>query len=587
MQGMLGMADRDMYECKAVTASQYRRKNTEGTVDLKKRLDKGISDASPQTLTVFADRPPFAGNAVAALFCLASAFLVLYVCTKSSPLYPINDWVDANSFFTMGRGMLHGLVPYRDLFEQKGPLLYFLHALAALVSEADFLGVFMLEVASAAVFLFLAYRILLLYVDHLAAIPFIPVIAAIVYSHRALSHGDSAEEFCLPLIAFSLYHFLRYCRRDAVPDGTKGGGFGLAQGETDASDRRDAPHAHVPAFAFWNGLAAGCVLWIKYTMLGFWIGWMLFLFIDLLLRRQARRAFMEALRFLGGMAVASVPWLVYFAANGALDSLIDVYFVFNLTNYGQSYTLLERASRIFTTFRTSFQNAFFAAFFLGGVLFLFRSGAMLGKWRHKAGYAGMFLLLVLAVYGSGRTYSYYFLIFTPFLLPGIVACARYLGGTAKRPLRLDSAVLAGALALVACFGLVLMTGRHLEFRKTARSDLVQFVFAEHMKQRPDATLLNFGFLDGGFYLAAGVLPQERYFMKQNVRESDYPENMEAQKQVLRTNAVDYVVIRRGEKETGFFNAVTGFSEHYRLVMEMNQVFEGVNFNYQLYERLDD
>ena len=57
------------------------------------------------------------------LFAALAAFLTITVCSKSSFLYPLNDWVDVNCFFTVGRGMLHGLVPYRDLYEQKGDLL--------------------------------------------------------------------------------------------------------------------------------------------------------------------------------------------------------------------------------------------------------------------------------------------------------------------------------------------------------------------------------------------------------------------------------------------------------------------------------
>ena len=68
------------------------------------------------------------------LFALLAAFLTITVCSKSSFLYPFNDWVDVNCFFTVGRGILHGLTPYRDLYEQKGPLTYLLFALAAAVS---------------------------------------------------------------------------------------------------------------------------------------------------------------------------------------------------------------------------------------------------------------------------------------------------------------------------------------------------------------------------------------------------------------------------------------------------------------------
>lgn len=48
--------------------------------------------------------------------CLA-AFGVLTVCSKSSFLYPMNDWVDVHCFFAVGQGILHGLVlgPRRPL----------------------------------------------------------------------------------------------------------------------------------------------------------------------------------------------------------------------------------------------------------------------------------------------------------------------------------------------------------------------------------------------------------------------------------------------------------------------------------------
>ena len=77
----------------------------------------------------------------------------LLITTKSSPLYPINDWVDPHAFFTMGKGMMNGLVPYRDLFEQKGPLLYLIYGIGYLINNTNFLGVFILEVLFFTIFL--------------------------------------------------------------------------------------------------------------------------------------------------------------------------------------------------------------------------------------------------------------------------------------------------------------------------------------------------------------------------------------------------------------------------------------------------
>ena len=63
-------------------------------------------------------------------FCLVIAFAGLMICSRSSFLYPYNDWNDANSYFTMGKGMMNGLVIYRDLYDQKGPYLYLLYGIA-------------------------------------------------------------------------------------------------------------------------------------------------------------------------------------------------------------------------------------------------------------------------------------------------------------------------------------------------------------------------------------------------------------------------------------------------------------------------
>ena len=68
-------------------------------------------------------------NILIALYAFLIAFLTLMLASKNSFLYPFNDWVDANAFFTVGKSMFHGIVPYKDLFEQKGPLLYFIYGI--------------------------------------------------------------------------------------------------------------------------------------------------------------------------------------------------------------------------------------------------------------------------------------------------------------------------------------------------------------------------------------------------------------------------------------------------------------------------
>ena len=47
----------------------------------------------------------------------AAALSVMLFCTRSSFLFPMNNWDDANSYFTMGKSMMHGILIYRDIFD--------------------------------------------------------------------------------------------------------------------------------------------------------------------------------------------------------------------------------------------------------------------------------------------------------------------------------------------------------------------------------------------------------------------------------------------------------------------------------------
>ena len=238
---------------------------------------------------------------------LAAAILLLFM-SACSPLYPTNPWADANCYMTVGRGMRAGMVPYRDLMDHKGPLLYAIHMVASLAPGAGgFLGIYFAEILALWLFLIAASRTVALFCeDARLTLPLLIALAALMLSMDTFAYGDSSEEFCLPLMAWSLYDALR-CVRDG-----------------------EEPSA---ACLLRNGALAGCVLWIKYSILGLHFAWMAFFAIDCIVRKRGfLRAVRMCLAFLAGMALASLPWLIYFGANGALGDLFGIYFVGNLAD---------------------------------------------------------------------------------------------------------------------------------------------------------------------------------------------------------------------------------------------------------------
>ncbi len=472
-----------------------------------------------------------------------TAVVAIGICSKSSPIYPFNDWYDSNCFLTVGKSMLHGFVPYRDIFEQKGPVLYMLHALAALISDKSFVGVYFIEVLFAAFFLVICYKILSLYSKNPSYL-WMPVIAGIIYSADGLCHGDSAEEFCLPLIAYCLYFGLKAVKNNALPDNEE---------------------------SFFIGVTSAFVLWIKYTMLGFYIGWFVaFIFIAL-----SQKKIIPLLKMTGliaaGVAAASLPILIYFAVSGALDDLWTVYFYDNLFLYSQVEDQATGASRILNNLKGGESSLKHYNLFTYLLIFV----ALIDTFKRRFSEFVLFSLsaagLFVITYIGGRGYPYYSFIFSALAVMGLVELSVYeekLREKLKDKIYFKTLAKVVVPAVCAIYSFYNCDNTYLlEYEK---SDLPQYQFAEIINQKEDATLLNYGFLDGGFYTVADVLPSTKYFCKLNLPLDDI---MDAQNEIVANGLVDFVVT----------NGITIHQDNYEEVGNMTFYYEGFNINYHLYQ----
>jgi hypothetical protein len=499
-----------------------------------------------------------------------AALVTLAICSKSSFLYPFNDWVDANCFFTVGKGMMQGQVVYLDLFEQKGVLLYFLHGLAYLISHTTFIGVFFIEVVAGTTYLYYAAKTTALFVDEKWAYVIVPVLAALVYSSDYFAHGDSAEELCLPLLMVGFYQLMRFFK--------------------------DSETLTPRALAVCGALA-GCVLWIKYTMLGYWLGFMIAVFVALLLKKQIKRAFMACVWFLAGMLAATAPWMIYFAVNGALYDWFHVYFTLNITTYAHTTVFSDMLQTAWDQFyaNVSVDIVLTISILLGFLGFSGLRRMLPGIWS-KISILLLPALLVLGVYGGGRSYPYYFLaVMGMTVLPGIIVLARMASGAVGRFWRLAvrkkpmaSAWWRRALLALGCVAMLTASAwyasanyQYRDFMTVNKQELAQTQFAEIMNRKENPTLLNYGFLDGGFYTAADIVPTVKYFCKLNIT---LPEMMEVQNTAIQNKTVQFVVMRSDSKgQGGGKNVSKLLADNYELVTQVAQEFENRHFTYSLYQ----
>lgn len=226
---------------------------------------------------------------------------------------------------------------------------------------------------------------------------------------------------------------------------------------------------------------------------------------------------------------------------------------------------------------------------IGGIVsFFFRSKRMpslLGRFTF--GFCAAFL--ILGIYFRGVAYGYYFYTFVPFTVFGVISIldlftAAWNKITQKRPLRTRRAVFTACVCLITVGSIAAsyVFSENTYLIGTKKEDLAQYRFAEIINQTPNATMLNYGFLDGGFYFAADIMPTERYFCKFNLLHAVFPEGLNAQNECVRNKAVDYIVTI----EVDYLDALGCYDlieENYDLVEEFAQLYEMNVYNYRLYK----
>ena len=134
------------------------------------------------------------------LFCLCTAFAAASLLR----LYPGNarpPIQDSSAFLYIGKRMAEGKLPYRDLFDHKGPLLYLIQRIGIGLTPGSYTGVWLLELLGMA--LSAAYMLELAgLVTENRESTYLAVLAVLgACGWMVWQGGNFTEEFALPWIA--------------------------------------------------------------------------------------------------------------------------------------------------------------------------------------------------------------------------------------------------------------------------------------------------------------------------------------------------------------------------------------------------
>ena len=86
---------------------------------------------------------------------IAPAFLLIF-SRATSPVGYNEYGADSAFFITMGKAMLQGYIPYKEIFDLKGPFLWFLQIMGQMINP-DKVGMFVLQTIFFEIYLFLSF----------------------------------------------------------------------------------------------------------------------------------------------------------------------------------------------------------------------------------------------------------------------------------------------------------------------------------------------------------------------------------------------------------------------------------------------
>lgn len=495
-------------------------------------------------------------------YLIIAAFLLMMIATRSSFLYPCNNWNDANSYFSVGKALFNGKMPYRDVFDQKGMYLYFFYGLCYLLSHTTFIGVFLFEVILAVFDLLGICRILRLYVKEKTAIVLSPLVLAVIVSSFSFYWGGSAEEVCLPFLIWGLYFSLDYFQ-NKYPKETMSWKVILI-----------------------NGILAGMVANIKFTVLGFFFAWMMCIAFSFLAKKDFLGAVKGCFIFLGGMALPFLPWVIYFAWNHGLYEWYWGYVYINVFVYSdlneEGPGLFER---IYTLSKLLYwvirKNMIYFCFLIPGVIW-----NVLGrgkKWLERFNTLALCFFLFLGIYVGGSELPYYAFPLSVFAVFGFALLGRIfewgtlriLEGRRVEKQRIEKGKIAvyaaEIVSIVLGAGIIFTNSMNISYMSERKEDIFLYKFKEIVEEVEEPTLLNIGCLDAGLYTVCDIVPSCRWFQTQTLAIDDV---LKEQERYIREGQTDFVIARDDYPQAIF--------EKYDLVAEEPWYHEGQEFTYYLF-----
>ena len=290
-----------------------------------------------------------------------------------------------------GRNWAGGGNPYITVWDQKGPVIFFLNMLGYLLTGSRF-GVYILQTVSLAIALYFMYRLLCeaFSAKQSALLTFFSLFALL---NNYSDTGNCVEEWLLPLLVPSFWLLYKWTKRKDWPV---------------------TNFAHPYLCAFLYGAAFAFSLLTRLTNALGICGAVFFVFLLLVCKRQGKNLALNIVAFILGFLVLFVPFAIYFLMKGTFDEMWYATFTFNV-DYAKNAP--KQVVFSFNQWLYLFKSA------ITGIILFFVSVSMILFYpkRRMAGWLWLSVdVFSMAWLMTSNGFNHYFIITFPYF--GIILC---------------------------------------------------------------------------------------------------------------------------------------------------------------------
>ena len=234
------------------------------------------------------------------LFFISFVFVTLF--SRSTSFLYVFEGGDPSIFKQMGRAVLRGKILYIDYFDNKGCLLYFIHALGIWLGGNTIL--LLMQACSLTFTLLIWDKMLALCRDERGRILGLAIGLFLLLCFYGA--GDQTQEWCLPFISYPLLVYFRAYKTKTVVK---------------------------PVQMFLIGLCFGVITFIQVNNACAFLGFVAWLWIQYLVKKDYKKLFSSILHFLFGWLVVAIPCVLYFYIVAGGHGVYEMVYASFLSNF--------------------------------------------------------------------------------------------------------------------------------------------------------------------------------------------------------------------------------------------------------------